>query len=147
MSNRNLGFAIVMLVMVLAITVVSYSQASADPAFVLHVEDGCAVDNLDGEIVPVEGNARGDGVIVVTENSNGNWSAACTGQLPEGNRLPDTAVVWTVEDVGGYCGIPGWIVTTDFHELITPSGQVHLICHFPESPMPQGQIASFGLTP
>jgi hypothetical protein len=133
--------------MVLAIAAVSYSQASADPAFVLPVEDGCTVDNLDGEIVPVEGNARGDAVIVVTESSNGNWTAACTGRLPEGNRLPDEAVVWTVEDVVGYCGIPGWIITTDFHELITPSGQVHLICHFPESPMPQGQVASFGRMP
>jgi hypothetical protein len=146
MSTSKSLFVLVMAVMVLAVAAVSYSQVLADPAFVLHVEDGCAVDNLDGEIVPVNSPPRGDGVIVVTESPNGNWTIACTGRLPEGNRLPDRAVVWTVEDVGGYCGIPGWIVTTDFHELITPSGQVHLICNFPESPMPQGQVTSFGLT-
>jgi hypothetical protein len=147
MLNRKSGFALVMLVMVLAIAAVSYSQVQADPAFVLHAEDGCTIDNLDREIIPLEGNARGDGTLVITQSANGNWSIACTGRLPEGSRLPDKAVVWTVEDVGGGCGMPGWIYTTDFQELITPSGQAHIICYYPESPMPQGQVASFGRMP
>lgn len=147
MLNKNLGFALVMLLMVLAIAAVSYSQASADPAIVIHAQEGCTVEDLDHNFVPPDSPPRGNGVIIVTENPNGNWSALCTGRLPEGSRLPDRPVVWTYEDVGGWCGIPGWIVTTNFVQVITPSGQVSLTCHFPESPMPQGQVASFGLMP
>jgi hypothetical protein len=144
MLNRKSTLTLVVLAMVLAIAAISFSLAFAGQATVLHVLDGCTVDNLDGEIVPMDGTPRGDGLIVVTENANGSWNAACSGSLPEGSRLPDRTVVWTVEDVGGGCGIPDWIWTTDFNEVITPSGQVTLTCHFPESPMPQGQAASFG---
>lgn len=144
MLNRKSTLTLVVMAMVLAIAAISFSLAFAGQATVLHLPDGYTVDNLDGDLVPVDGTPRGDGLIVVTENPHGSWSAACSGRLPEGSRLPDRSVVWTVEDVGGGCGIPGWIYTTDFQEVITPSGQVSLTCHFPESPMPQGQAASFG---
>ena len=144
MIDRKSSLTLVVLAMVLAISAISFSLAFAERATVLHVAQGCSVEDLDHNFVPIDHPPHGAGVIVVTENPNGNWSARCSGKMLEGSRLPDKAVVWTAEDVGGGCGIPGWIYTTDFQQVILPSGQVTLTCHFPESPVSQGQAASFG---
>ena len=123
-----------MLLILIAATALSISLVSADPATVLHPPVGCMVANLEGELVAPVSPPRGNGTIVVTQSANGNWTAVCTGKLPAGSTLPAQAYIELSEEVGGSCGIPGWILTDDWKQLITPSGQVMLTCHFPEKP-------------
>lgn len=53
-------------------------------------------------------------------------------ELPEGVSAPDRPIVWNYENTGYSC----WAnqndpkYTTDWKQRITPSGRVHLVCHF-----------------
>ena len=125
-------------VLILATTLALAGSASAgdNRALVLTHVDGCTVFDLDWNLLDVEGNKSGDGVVTITQSTNDNWSATCHGMLPETSRRPKSAVVITSEDdpPGWYtwCGIP-WLTPTytrDALTIIQPNGRVTLSCQY-----------------
>ena len=113
----------------MAATLLLAGTASAGPATVLIHTDGCMVIDLAGNIVPVEGNASGDGPIILTNNKKGIWHISCHGTLPASSPRPEKAVVLYPE---GLCGVPGLTPepTSDIKLVFTPSGHVTLNCYF-----------------
>lgn len=130
-KNEKLTLAIVVGVVA---TLFAAGVAYADPAAVYIHNDGCAVWDMDGNLVPVEGNPSGDGPIIVTQSSNDNWTASCHGTLPEASRRPEKTFVWDASNLPVYamCGIPGItpMPTQNMRIVIQPSGRVTLSCHF-----------------
>ena len=147
MFSRRIASIFVMAIFVVIAGAVSFSHASAARSIVIHIPagGGCAVDDVEGNRVTPISPPRGEGVIVVTQSANGNWTAVCTGKMPEGAALPERTYKETiVEDPDGLCGIPGWIITRDWQQITTPSGQVQLTCHFPEMPAKDFAAETFG---
>ena len=130
-KNKKLMLAV--FVAVVAAMLVA-GAAFADPAAVYIHGDGCAVPDLDGNVVPVAGNPSGDGPIIVTQSSNDNWNASCHGTLPETSRRPSKTFVWDESNLPPYamCGVPGItpLPTHNMRIVIQPSGRVTLSCHF-----------------
>ena len=130
-KNKKLLIAVVVS-MAAAMLLVGISYA--DPASVWIHGDGCMVWDLDGYLVPVEGNPSGDGPIIVTQSVNDNWIATCHGTLPASSRLPKKAFTWDSSNLPEYalCGVPGITPqpTKNIRIVIQPSGRVSLSCFF-----------------
>jgi len=74
-----------------------------------------------------------DTVKVITPSKNYNKNVSCHGDLPATMDLPDKAVVLDYNNTGRECSVNfngTWYSTTQWHETITPSGNVSLTCHF-----------------
>ena len=75
--------------------------------------------------------AAGDYTIQGTGNmfstSSGNSILVCKAQLT--GNFPVKAVIWDNANTGRSCGTKLGI-TEDFQEVITPSGQISMTCHF-----------------
>jgi hypothetical protein len=134
-KNKKRMFILVLMIAI-GLLAVSSTVMGSNRALVLNHIDGCTVFDLDWNLVPVEGNKSGDGVVTITQSANGNWSATCHGTLPDGSRLPKKAVIITVEDDPPgwftWCGIP-WLTPTYTRDMVTiiqPNGRVTLSCHY-----------------
>jgi hypothetical protein len=134
-KNKKRMFIMVLLITIVT-TVVGSASADSNGALVLNHLDGCTVFDLDYNLVPVEGNASDDGVVIITQSPNGNWSATCHGMLPEGSRLPDRAVIFGPDDYPEgwvvWCGIPYLTptYTLDSIQIIQPNGRVSMTCKY-----------------
>jgi hypothetical protein len=74
-----------------------------------------------------------DSVKVMTPSKNYNKNVSCHGDLPDGMDSPTKAVVLDFDNTGLKCCVnfdSHWFSTTQWHETITPSGNVSLTCHF-----------------
>lgn len=114
------------------------TRASAEAAFVFKFDPGgCSFGWVDFgfNLIALPGEA---GVFVDT--NTGVLNLACHGQLPEDGSVPSVAdvqavlgagpgaLVLTVQNVpNGVCNVGG-VLTTDFQEVVTPTGRVHLVC-------------------
>jgi hypothetical protein len=93
-----------------------------------------------------------DSVKVVTQSRNLNKNVSCHGDLSDGssyeNTPPKQAVTYDYENTGWQCCVNFdgvWASTLQWHETITPSGNVSLTCHFKGNEpttacCPEGQI-------
>ncbi len=80
-------------------------------------------------------------VKVVTPSRNYNKNVSCHGDLPDGMDSPPQAVVLGFDNTGLSCCVNfdgAWFSTTEWHETITPSGNVSLTCHFKGDEQPGG---------
>jgi hypothetical protein len=83
-----------------------------------------------------------DSVKVMTPSKNYNKNVSCHGDLPDGMDPPTKAVVLDFDNTEGreccvnFDGF--WFSTTQWHETITPSGNVSLTCHFKGDEQPNG---------
>jgi hypothetical protein len=79
-----------------------------------------------------------DTIKVITPSRNLNRNVSCHGELPIDTIPPEKAVVWDFENTGLKCCVnfsldpiyADWVSTSEWHETITPSGNVSLTCHF-----------------
>ena len=74
-----------------------------------------------------------ESVKVMTPSKNYNKNVSCHGDLPDGMDSPAKAVVLDFDNTGRKCCVNfdgDWFSTTQWHETITPSGNVSLTCHF-----------------
>ncbi len=74
-----------------------------------------------------------DTVKVITPSKNFTKNVSCHGDLLDGMELPPNAIVLNSDNTGLRCCVSfdgNWFSTTDWHETITPSGNVSLTCHF-----------------
>lgn len=130
-KNKKVLLAVVV---AMVVSLLGTGVASADPASVWIHNDGCTVHDLDGNLVPVQGNPSGDGPIIVTQSINGNWVASCHGTLPDTSRLPKNTFIWDEKNLPSFamCGVPGItpLPTHNMRIIIQPSGQVTLSCHY-----------------
>jgi len=72
-------------------------------------------------------------VKVITPSKNYNKNVSCHGDLADGMNPPTTAVVLDFDSTGLNCCVNfdgQWFSTTQWHETITPSGNISLTCHF-----------------
>jgi hypothetical protein len=101
------------------LAVVSSVQAQAE---VRIDPDICQVIDAHGVIVPAP-----DGVIVITNNPKRNCKATCRATVPNptGERI-----VWDFSNTEVRCSLSGCGSTTSWREVISPSGQATLQCHF-----------------
>jgi hypothetical protein len=97
--------------------VIGTGSASADGA-VVDISQGCVFLDVDGVSVFFDADARRQ---TVTTPSGGALTT-CNGTYP--GTPPDTAVVQS-----GFTCFTTVGLTTDSHEVITPSGKVILSCH------------------
>ncbi len=70
---------------------------------------------------------------IITPSRMFNKNVSAHGDLPEGTQPPPNAVVLDYENTGISCCVNfdgTWYSTTQWHETITPSGNVSLTCHF-----------------
>jgi len=83
---------------------------------------------------------------VITPSRNCNVNVSCHGDLPDGMIPPNNARVWDYDSTGWVCEVTfdgDMYYTTQWHETITPTGNVSLTCHFmrdcepPEPPEPE----------
>ena len=78
-----------------------------------------------------------DSVKVITQSRNLNKNVSCHGDLSD-NLLSDTApppkaVTYDYDNTEWKCCVNfngDWLATLEWHETITPSGNVSLTCHF-----------------
>jgi hypothetical protein len=71
-----------------------------------------------------------DGMVVAASNSGANWSVRCHGRLAAGTPLPTgQAARCTAGNTGGTPCETVFGDTTDWQEIVSPSGRVSLICH------------------
>jgi hypothetical protein len=101
------------------LAVVSSVQAQAevliDPSF-------CVVIDAQGDIVPAP-----DGAVVITNNPQSNCKATCRATVP---NPTGEQIVWDFGNTGVPCVLGGCGSTTSWREVISPSGQATLQCHF-----------------
>jgi hypothetical protein len=74
-----------------------------------------------------------DSVKVITPSKNLNKNVSCHGDLLDGVEPPAKAIVLNFDNTLVKCCVNfdgNWFSTTNWHETITPSGNVSLICHF-----------------
>ena len=72
-------------------------------------------------------------VKVITPSKNFNKNVSCHGDLLDGMEPPPKAIVLNFDNTGLRCCVNFdgyWFSTMDWHETITPSGNVSLTCHF-----------------
>jgi hypothetical protein len=84
-----------------------------------------------------------DTVKVTTPSRNNNRNVSCHGDLPDGSILPDNAVVYNFMSTGWKCCVNFdgvWLATENWHEVITPSGNVSLTCHYKGDEIEQCQV-------
>lgn len=70
---------------------------------------------------------------VITDSSNDNINISCHGDLPDVALAPPRAEVFQGRDYQIQCSIVvngQSFCTSNWHEVITPSGNVTLTCHF-----------------
>ncbi len=80
-------------------------------------------------------------VKVITPSKNYNMNVSCHGDLPDGMDSPANAVVLGFDNTGLNCCVNfdgAWFSTAEWHETITPSGNVSLTCHFKGDEQPNG---------
>lgn len=84
MSIKNSHSVLFILLVVLELAALSVVQvlAKEPKTLVLHLEEGCTIENLYHELVPPDTPLRGQAVLVVTGSPNGNWTTMCTGRMP-----------------------------------------------------------------
>ncbi len=113
-------------------------MANAQNGAVVIKDTACTVLDLDSQTTFEVLNT----VKVSTPSRNGNRNVSCHGDLsdrpidfpPEG--APSQAVTFDFEDTGFKCCVNFdgvWVSTDKWHEVITPSGNVSLTCHFKDS--------------
>ncbi|PIV21416.1 MAG: hypothetical protein COS40_07620 [Deltaproteobacteria bacterium CG03_land_8_20_14_0_80_45_14] len=74
-----------------------------------------------------------DSVKVITPSKNYNKNVSCHGDLPYDMDPPAKAIVLDFDNTNLKCCVNfdgQWFSTTQWHETITPSGNVSLTCHF-----------------
>jgi hypothetical protein len=126
-----------------ATTLLASNAAGATADVFMFPEDGICifgwVDEL-GNVIGVEG----EGVAVFTNNERGNATYNCHGAIPPDLPsardtlpllgFPSGAGIFNFENTMGILCMIGPIITADWQEVVTPSGQVQITCHSPESP-------------
>lgn len=106
----------------MAIPIVAQSQA------VVIKDTSCNV--LDPSLTPF---TVFDTIKVITPSKNLTKNVSCHGDLPDGAVAPPNAVVLDFDNTQIKCCVNfdgNWFSTTNWHETITPSGNVSLTCHF-----------------
>ena len=91
-------------------------------------DDGCTV--LDPTLAEFQ---VYDTIKVITPSINNTKNVSCHGDLPSGIVPPAKAVVLDYDNTAKECCVSFnnvWYSTTQWHETITPSGNVSLTCHF-----------------
>ncbi len=91
---------------------------------------GTVFTNGDFILVPFE---VLESVKVITPSKNYTKNVSCHGDLPDGMSPPPNAVVLDFGNTGLTCCVNFdgvWLSTAEWHETITPSGNVSLTCHF-----------------
>jgi len=91
-------------------------------------DDACTVLGPNLEVFEVYNTVK-----VITPSKNYNKNVSCHGDLPEGMVSPANAVVLDYNNTGLECSVNfngAFYSTTQWHETITPSGNVSLTCHF-----------------
>ena len=111
-------------------------MAGAQNGAVVIKDTSCTVLDLD-KITTFE---VMDTVKVITPSRNLNKNVSCHGDLTDGSLSvpPDKAVTFDYENTGFKCCVnfsldtnnPNWVSTENWHQVITPSGNVSLTCHF-----------------
>ncbi len=99
---------------------------------------GTVFTNGDFTLVPFE---VLESVKVITPSKNYTKNVSCHGDLPDGMDSPSNAVVLGFGNTGLKCCVNFdgvWLSTTEWHETITPSGNVSLTCHFKGDEQPGG---------
>lgn len=74
-----------------------------------------------------------DTVKVITPSKNLNKNVSCHGDLEDGVEAPALAMVLNFDNTQMKCCVnfdDTWFSTMNWHETITPSGNVSLTCHF-----------------
>ena len=106
----------------MVIPIVAHAQA------VVIKDTSCTV--LDTDLQPFD---VFDTVKVITPSKNNNKNVSCHGDLPDQMDSPAKAVVLDFDNTNLKCCVNfdgNWFSTTQWHETITPSGNVSLTCHF-----------------
>lgn len=66
------------------------------------------------------------GIIASSENGNINFTCTYEGEPTTTGR----AIVWNFDITGTKCKVPGGLFTDDWHEVISASGKIKLVCHY-----------------
>ena len=121
------------LIIVLAIVALGMCPllAEAQNRAVVIKDTSCTVLDLDGLSTFDVSNT----IKVSTPSRNCNRNVSCHGDLSDGSSYlpPDQGVVFNYENSGWECRVNFdgvWMPTLNWHQVITPSGQVTLTCHF-----------------
>ena len=125
------------LALVFALVVVGLlpGLAAAQNGAVVIKDTECTVLDVDG----VSTFTVPDGVKVTTKSSNNNLNVSCHGDLsdrinPTSPLPPSSALTFDNQKPGGVVCCADFngstLYTTNWHETITPSGNVTLTCHF-----------------
>jgi hypothetical protein len=88
-----------------------------------------------------------DSVKVITPSRNYNKNVSCHGDLPDDWSSPANAVVLEFANTGLKCCVNFdgfWYSTAEWHETITPSGNVSLTCHFKGDEQPNNEECMSG---
>ncbi|MDH3277201.1 MAG: hypothetical protein OEM21_03770 [Nitrosopumilus sp.] len=121
MMKKSLVITAITLVAV-AMGFSAIAPAIADPAEVIRVKYNI-LDHTGGVI-------EGECQEVIANNSNSKGSLVCTGTANE--PFPDKAVKLDHESTGGLvCKTDNQGPTENWHTIITPSGNLKHVCHFP----------------
>ncbi|MDH3277320.1 MAG: hypothetical protein OEL77_02090 [Nitrosopumilus sp.] len=122
--NKSLTITAITLIAV-AMGFSAIAPAIAVPATVQGLNSGALDHN--GAIVPVECHE------VIANNAKAKGTLTCTGTATE--PFPDKAVKMNTDDnslfPGVLCGTTSQGATADWQTVITPSGNLKLVCHFP----------------
>jgi hypothetical protein len=89
-----------------------------------------------------------ESVKVITPSRIYAKNVSCHGDLPDTMVSPDRALVLDYSNTGLECCVNfdgSWYSTTQWHETITPSGNVSLTCHF-RGDEPAGSCSGDGVS-
>jgi hypothetical protein len=120
--------------MLFLLTVVALGTvpALAGAQAVVIKDTSCEVLSPNGlDFVPI------DTIKVTTPSKNCNINVSCHGELPAGAPIPDKAEVFNYDNTNLMCTTTFdsvQVSTANWHEVITPSGNVSLTCHFKDCP-------------
>jgi hypothetical protein len=127
-------------------------MANAQNGAVVIKDTACTVLDLDSKTTFEVLNT----VKVSTPSRNNNRNVSCHGDLsdrPE-NLPPEfpplQAVTFDFEDTGFKCCVNFdgvWVSTDKWHEVITPSGNISLTCHFKDNETPAQDPDCYGAGP
>ena len=96
------------------------------------LDSGCGMLDGNGNFVLVP---SGTLTAVLVETSSGVFTRSCQATLP---NATGTAVHWTFANTGRLCGQGAGFPTTQWVEIVSPSGQATLSCHFNSPPSEHG---------
>jgi hypothetical protein len=117
MKKMAIGIGIILLI------------ALAMPAFAISDNAALVIKDTDCGVIDAGGNIISTDGSIFVSTSSGNALVVCKAQLPDPATFPDKAIKWTPDNFNIPCGT-SLGTTNDFQEVITPSGQIMLVCHY-----------------